>query len=90
MGELWQPSNTIFMALIPKVDNPSGFQNFCPISLYNRIYKIISKIISRRLKDILSRQISPEQFGFLEGQQIHEAVGCPGRPPLNKYQEIRI
>jgi hypothetical protein len=30
--------------------------------------------MSCRLKEILSRQISNEQFGFLKGRQIHEAI----------------
>jgi hypothetical protein len=33
------------------------------------------KNYSRRLKPILSTSISREQFGFLEGRQIHEAIG---------------
>jgi len=36
---------------------------------------MISKIIIRRLKGILSRQIFPNQFGFLEGREIYEVVG---------------
>lgn len=32
-------------------------------------------MIARRLKNILSKSISAEQFGFLEGRQIHEAIG---------------
>jgi len=46
-----------------------------PISLSNCIYKIISIIISRRIKEILPKSISQEKFGFLEGRQIHEAIG---------------
>jgi hypothetical protein len=45
------------------------------ISLCDCIYKLISKIISGRIKGILSKYISQEQFGFLEGRQIHEAIG---------------
>jgi hypothetical protein len=37
--------------------------------------KIISKIMARRLKVNLFNHISSEQFGFLEGRQIHEVVG---------------
>ena len=48
---------------------------FCPITLCNCLYKIIAKVISRRLKVILSCCICNEQFGFLEGRQIHEAIG---------------
>ena len=32
-------------------------------------------MIYKRLKFILSRCISSEKFGFLEGRQIHEAIG---------------
>jgi hypothetical protein len=57
------------------VDNPSNFDQFRPISLCNNIYKIISKIIAHRIKDILSENISEEQFGFLQGRQIHQEIG---------------
>ena len=35
----------------------------------------MAKIISNRIKPILSNFISPEQFSFLENRQIHEAIG---------------
>jgi len=34
----------------------------------------VSKVISKRLKRVLKKQISGEQFGFLQGRQIHEAI----------------
>lgn len=64
--------NTTFIALIPKANNPTCYESIRPISLCNSIYKIISIIVSWRLKDILSYQTSPEQIGFLKGKQIHE------------------
>ena len=67
--------NFTFIALIPKTDAPKSFDDFRRISLCNFIYKIIGKIISTRIKNILGRIISKEQFGFLPGRQIHEAVG---------------
>jgi hypothetical protein len=74
-GKMLGDFNTTFLALIPKEDNPTTFEKFRPISLCNFIYKIISKVIAKRLKSVLSNQISREQFGFLEGRQIHEVVG---------------
>ena len=67
--------NSTFIALIPKVDTPKNLHDFRPISLCNCIYKVITKVIARRLKDILSEHISAKQFGFLNGRQIHEVIG---------------
>ena len=67
--------NSTFIALIPKVDNPLILNEFRPISLCNCIYKVVSKVIASRFKRILLEHISLEQFGFLEGRLIHEAIG---------------
>jgi hypothetical protein len=50
------------------------FDDFHPILCCNLIYKLIAKIIANRLKPILSETISEEQYGFLAGHQIHDAV----------------
>ena len=67
-GRIPASFNSTFIALIPKTDNPETLYEFRPISLCNCIYKIVSKVIARRLKAILSENISAEQFGFLEGR----------------------
>eukprot|EP00253_Pinus_taeda_P004659 PITA_04659 len=74
-GSLYHAISSTFIALIPKSDSPSSFDDFRPISLCNVLYKIISKIIANRLEPILSTHISPHQFTFLEDMQIHEAIG---------------
>ena len=74
-GFIHAPLNSTFISLIPKSHLPGRFEDFKPISLCNCSYKMISKIISRRLKGILSRHVSKDRFGFLEGRQIHEAIG---------------
>lgn len=74
-GYINPPLNATFIALIPKKDCSGKFEDFRPISLCNCIYNILSKIIAKRLNDFLSAHISKEHFGFLEGRQIHEAIG---------------
>lgn len=74
-GEVYSPFNATFIALIPKKEAHETFEDFRPISLCNSIYKIIAKVIALRIKPIMSRHISSEQFGFLNGRQIHEAIG---------------
>lgn len=75
-GSLYNAINSTFIALIPKSDSPSSFDDYRPISLCNVLYKIISKIIANRIRPILSRHIAPQQFAFLEHRQIHEAIGA--------------
>jgi len=68
IGFIHPPFNATFISLIPKQNAPKSLDEYRPISLCNCIYKIITKIIRRRLKGILSEFISQEQFGFLEGR----------------------
>ena len=74
-GSLYNAINSTFIAIIPKSDSPSSFNDYRPISLCNCLYKIISKIIANCLRPILSLHIAPQQFTFLEHHQIHEAIG---------------
>eukprot|EP00253_Pinus_taeda_P022407 PITA_22407 len=73
-GETYRPFNSTFIGLVPKKDEPETFEDLRPISLCNCIYKIIVKVIAIRIVPILSRNISMEQFGFLDGRKIHEAI----------------
>jgi hypothetical protein len=56
-----------FLALIPKINKPLTFGDYRVISLCNLVYKVLTKVIANRIKPILSRNLSVEQFGFLEG-----------------------
>lgn len=44
--------------------------DFCPISICNEIYKILSKLLVRRLKTVFLNCIGQEQSAFIEGRQI--------------------
>lgn len=56
-----------FIALISKKPNPKP-SDYCPISLCNVCYKIISKILANRLKNILPGLSGREQCGFVNGR----------------------
>lgn len=62
--------NDTFLTLIPKEEKAVDPDKFCPIALYNVIFKIISKVISLRLKPLLPTLIAPEQSEYVEGHQI--------------------
>ena len=74
-GVVYKGINTTFIALIPKVNGLTTFGDFRPIYLCNLCYKIITKIISKRIRPILSRTLSKEKFSFLKGRQIGDAIG---------------
>ena len=63
-----------YIVLIPKVDVPSGFDKFRPISLCSVFYKICSKIIVNRMTGFLPKMISLEQGAFIPGRSIFENI----------------
>eukprot|EP00253_Pinus_taeda_P020601 PITA_20601 len=67
-------TNSTYLALIPKETNPETFARFRPISLCNASYKILSKLLATRMKPLLSRLISCNQGGFVEGRHILDNV----------------
>lgn len=66
--------NSTFITLIPKEEDSITPDKFRPISLCNVIYKVISKVISNRLKPLLPLLISSEQSGYVEGRQIMDGI----------------
>eukprot|EP00253_Pinus_taeda_P029450 PITA_29450 len=62
--------NTSFISLIPKEDNALTPDKFRPIAFYNVVCKIISKVVSNRLKPLLPTLVFGEQSGYVEGKKI--------------------
>ena len=73
-GKLVKGLNSSFIALIPKKENPGGLNDYRPISLINSIYKILAKVLSRRLRDILPDVVGEIQGAFIGGRNILDGV----------------
>lgn len=66
--------NDTMIILIPKIRDPGEITNLCPISLCRYIYKIISKVLTNRLKVALLGCISQNQSAFVPGRMIHDNI----------------
>lgn len=54
--------------------DPKRVSEFRPLSLYNTTYKIISKTIANRLRQVLGRAIDPAQSAFIKGRLITDNI----------------
>ncbi|XP_057545956.1 uncharacterized protein LOC130824951 [Amaranthus tricolor] len=66
--------NVTWVTLIPKKDSPTDIEDFRPISMVGCIYKIIAKILSSRLKDVVTPLIDESQNAFVRNRQILDGV----------------
>ncbi|XP_028089573.1 uncharacterized protein LOC114289924 [Camellia sinensis] len=73
-GKLSREINSSFIVLIPKKDNPIDLGDYRPISLVSSIYKVLAKVLSRRLKRVLPTVIGEVQFAFVCGKYILDGV----------------
>jgi ribonuclease HI len=67
-------TNSAFLALIPKEKGALNFSRFRPISLCNTSYKILTKVIANRLKNVLPLIVPENQGGFIKGRQIADNI----------------
>ena len=66
--------NITWVALIPKSGSPTSIEDYRPISMVGALYKIISKILSHRLKDVIDYLIDESQSAFVGNRQILDGV----------------
>lgn len=74
IGHLNSDMNRTQITLIPKVPNPENLEQFRPINLCNFVYKIISKVMTNRLKPLLPNLIAEEQSAFVGERQIQDNI----------------
>ena len=74
-GQLSVSQKRGIVKLIPKKDaEPYYVKNWRPISLLNCDYKLATKAVANRLKQVLPNLIDNDQTGFLKGRFIGENV----------------
>ncbi|KAG7576108.1 hypothetical protein ISN45_Aa03g005410 [Arabidopsis thaliana x Arabidopsis arenosa] len=73
-GVLPEDWNHTHLCLIPKISTPQRMSDLRPISLCSVLYKIISKILSSRLKQHLPAIISPTQSAFVAARLVSDNI----------------
>ena len=74
-GELSISQRRGTITLIPKEDtNLNDLKNWRPISLLNLDYKLLSKILAKRLEQLLPNLIHSDQTGFVHGRYIGQNI----------------
>ena len=73
-GQFEKSLNATFITLIPKRHVASEIRDFRPISLVGRVYKIIAKVLTNRLRTVMGDIISTSQNAFVRDRQILDPV----------------
>lgn len=76
-GFLLTEANKTFITLFPKVEAPQVALDYRPISLCNVIYKMASKVIMNRLKQVMYKLVSGFQNAFILGRLISDFLILP-------------
>ncbi|KAF2324181.1 hypothetical protein GH714_009418 [Hevea brasiliensis] len=73
-GHLPEGINHTHICLLPKVKSPKFIGQYGPINLCNVIFKIISKVIANRLKEIFGGVMDEAQSAFMRRHLITDIV----------------
>lgn len=71
-------TNATILSLIPKHPGASLITEYRPISCLNTIYKVVSRLLVKRLKPILADLIVPNQTAFVKGRLLVENTSLAG------------
>ena len=66
--------NSTYVALIPKKIGAKELTDFRPISLIGSVYKIISKILTEKIKMVMHKLVDPKLLALIKGRQIMDVI----------------
>lgn len=71
-------TNSTILTLVPKHTGASLITDFRPIACLNTTYKVVSRLLVKRLKPILTSLIAPSQTAFVKGRLLVENTTLAG------------
>lgn len=73
-GQILKQWNSTILSLVPKTVGATKIVDFRPIACCNTLYKVVSKLLAKRLKRSLPGIISRVQSAFIPGRLLVENV----------------
>ncbi|KAK5837222.1 hypothetical protein PVK06_013032 [Gossypium arboreum] len=73
-GKLKKSINSSFIALIPKTEHPNDISDFRSICLVGSLNKIVAKVLSRRIREVIGDIVSDTQCAFIKERQIFDGI----------------
>ena len=67
-------ANESIVITLYKKGPKTNLSNWRPIALSNSDLKLLTKVLASRLNPIASQVLSPNQYGFIQGQSIHDNI----------------
>ena len=96
-GKLYKAFNCTLVSLILKVQCPKTVKEYKQIGCCTVIYKIISKVLTNRLHDVIHKVICDSQAGFIPGRKnfdnillAHELVKAYTRKNISPRSMLKI
>lgn len=73
-GEMPQSWSEAVISIIPKEGKDKGECSSRPISILNTDYKLFASIMAKRVENIVSEMIDPDQTGFVRERQTQDNI----------------
>lgn len=69
MENIFKALNNTFITLIQKKTRANTIQDFRPINIISVPYKIIAKVLSNRIREVIHQVVDGNQHAFIKGRQ---------------------
>ncbi|XP_016207070.1 uncharacterized protein LOC107647514 [Arachis ipaensis] len=73
-AQLPTDANVTWVTLVPKVEGAKEVKDFRPISIVGCLYKVISKVLVRRMRSVMPGLVGQTQTAFVQGRKIHDGA----------------